>query len=50
MSTLSFLHVNGIEELPAPQALEITTRQVAAGKLSKDALTQRLRDQIDKRK
>ena len=50
MSALSFLHVNGIEKLPAPQALEITTRQVAAGKLSKDGLMQRLRGQIGKRK
>ena len=31
MAALVFLHVNGIEKLPAPEALEITTRQVAAG-------------------
>lgn len=50
MAALSFLYVNGIEKLPAPQTLEITTRQVAAGELSKDALTQWLRAQIGKRK
>lgn len=50
MSALSFLHVNGIQKLPAPQSLEITTRQVAAGELSKDALTQWIRSQIGKRK
>ena len=50
MAALSFLHVNRIEKLPAPQTLEITTRQVAAGELSKDALTQWLRAQIGKRK
>ena len=50
MAALSFLYVNGIENLPAPQTLEITTRQVAAGELSKDALTQWLRAQTGKRK
>jgi death-on-curing protein len=50
MTALIFLHLNGIEKLPAPQDLEITTRQVAAGELSKDALTQWLRAQIGKRK
>lgn len=49
MATLSFLVANGIAGLPAPQQLEVNTRQVAAGKLSKDALTQWLRDQIGKR-
>mgnify|MGYP003465599456 FL=1 len=50
MAALSFLYVNGIEKLPAPQTLEITTRQVAAGELSKDTLTQWLRAQIGKRR
>ena len=50
MAALIFLYVNGIEKLPAPQDLEIITRQVAAGILSKDALTQWLRAQIGKRK
>lgn len=50
MAALSFLHVNGIEKLPAPQELETTTLQVAAGELSKDALTQWMRAQIGKRK
>lgn len=49
LAALVFLHVNGIEKLPAPQALEVVTRQVAAGGLSKDALTQWLRAQIGKR-
>jgi death-on-curing protein len=49
MAALSFLAANGIEELPAPQKLEVTTMQVAAGELSKDALTQWMRAQIDKR-
>lgn len=50
LAALVFLHVNGIETLPAPQALEVVTRQVAAGKLSKDDLTQRLGAQIGRRK
>lgn len=50
MAALSFLHINGIEKLPVPQALEVTTLQVAAGELSKDALTQWMRAQIGKRK
>lgn len=50
MAAFSFLRVNGVEKLPAPHALEITTRQVAAGELSKDALTQWLAAQIGKRK
>lgn len=50
MAALVFLHVNDIEKLPAPHALEIKTRQVAAGELSKEALTQWLRAQIGKRK
>lgn len=50
MAALTFLHVNGSEQLPAPQALEITTLQVAAGELSKDALTQWMRAQIGKGK
>ena len=50
MAALSFLYVNGIEKLPAPQGLEVVTLQVAGGELSKDALTQWLRAQIGKRK
>lgn len=50
LAALVFLHVNGIEKLPAPQALEVVTRQVAAGGLSKDALTLWLRAHIGKRK
>ena len=50
MAALVFLHVNGIEKLPAPQGLEVVTLLVAGGELSKNALTQWLRDQIGKRK
>jgi death-on-curing protein len=50
MAALTFLHVNGSEQLPPPQVLEITTLQVAAGELSKDALTQWMRAQIGKGK
>lgn len=50
LAALVFLRVNGVEILPAPQPLEVVTRQVAAGKLSKDALTQWLRAQIGRRK
>lgn len=50
MAALSFLHVNGIERLPVPQELESTTLQVAAGELSKDALTQWMRAWTGKRK
>jgi death-on-curing protein len=50
MAALSFLHINGIEKLPAPQELEVTTLQVAAGELGKDALTKWMRKQIGKRK
>ena len=50
MAALSFLHTNNIEKLPAPQDLEDTTRQIAAGKLSKDALTQWLWAQIGQQK
>ena len=50
MALLVFLHLNGIEKLPAPHGLEVVTLQVAGGELSKDALTQWLRAQIGKRK
>lgn len=50
MAALSFLHVNGIETLPAPQALEVVTRQVAGEELRKAALTQWLGVQIGKRR
>ena len=49
-AALSFLHVNGIEKLPVPQDLEITTLRVAAGELNKDALTQWMREQIGKKR
>ena len=50
IAALSFLHVNGIEKLPVPQDLEITTLRVAAGELNKDALTQWMREQIGKKR
>ena len=50
LAALVFLHVNGVETLPAPRALEGMTRQVAAAELPKNALTQWLRAQIGGRK
>jgi death-on-curing protein len=50
LAALVFLHVNGVETLPPPQALEVVTRQVAGGELSKDALTQWLRREIGKKR
>lgn len=50
MAALSFLHLNDSEQLPAPQELAIVTLQVAAGELSKDALTQWVRAETGKRK
>ena len=48
MSALAFLRVNEVDRLPDPKELESTTRQVAAGELSKDALTKWVRNQIGK--
>ena len=48
LSALVFLKVNGVDQLPDPQSLESTTRQVAAGSLAKDALTEWLRRQLGK--
>jgi death-on-curing family protein len=45
-AALSFLHVNGIEQLPAPHELEIRALKVAVGELGKDALRQWLWPQI----
>ncbi len=49
LSTLAFLKVNGIEELPDPSDLESITLQVAAGELGKDVLTMWLRKHIGKK-
>lgn len=49
LSTLAFLNVNGIEELPDPSDLESITLQVAAGELGKDVLTMWLRKHIGKK-
>ena len=48
MAALVFLQFNGIKHLPAPQELEDTTRKVAAGELTKEALTKWMRNQIGK--
>lgn len=50
MTALSFLVANGVTELPAPKGLEVSTLQVAAGELGKDALTQWMRAQTGKPK
>jgi death-on-curing protein len=46
MAVLAFLRLNDVSRLPEPQKLEIVTRQVAAGELSKDELTDWVRRQI----
>jgi len=50
MAALVFLQVNGIKHLPTPEELEVTTRQVASGEMTKEKLTQWLRDQIKSRR
>ncbi|MEQ1793386.1 MAG: type II toxin-antitoxin system death-on-curing family toxin [Nitrospira sp.] len=50
MSALAFLSVNDVELTMSPQDLEMVTLQVAAGELSKDALTQWMWSQIGKKK
>ena len=40
MALLVFLHLNGIEKLPAPHGLVVVTLQDAGREMSKDALTQ----------
>ena len=45
MAALAFLRLNDVSRLPEPQKLEMVTRQVAAGKLSKDELTDWMRRQ-----
>lgn len=49
LSALVFLTLNGVKKLPAPVNLEATTRQVAAGEMSKEQLTKWVRSQIGKR-
>ncbi|MGH7166137.1 MAG: type II toxin-antitoxin system death-on-curing family toxin [Nitrospiraceae bacterium] len=50
MAALVFLQVNGIKHLPAPKELEVSTRQVASGELTKGKLTQWMRDRIRSRR
>ena len=50
MAALSSLRVNDVDYPLDPQALEITTRKVAAGEMTKDDLTKWLRAQLGKRK
>lgn len=46
MSTLVFLDVNGISNLPGPKELEQTTLNIAAGQMTKTELTDWLREQV----
>lgn len=50
MSALTFLSINGIEELPDPKDLELVTLQVAAGELGKESLTKWIRKNVGKKK
>lgn len=50
MSALVFLNLNGVKNLPAPDKLEATTRQVAAGEVNKDQLTKWVQSQIKPRR
>ncbi|TAJ08567.1 MAG: type II toxin-antitoxin system death-on-curing family toxin [Nitrospirae bacterium] len=50
MSALVFLNLNGVKNLPAPDKLEATTRQVAAGEMNKDQLTKWVQSQIKPRR
>lgn len=49
LSSLVFLKLNGIDDLPDSKELESITLRVAAGELGKDALTQWMRNQVGKR-
>lgn len=46
LAALIFLKVNGVENLPEPDALEAATLDVASGAWGKDELTDWLRDRI----
>jgi len=50
LSALVFWSLNGVKRLPAPDKLEVTTRQVAAGEMNKDQLTKWMRSQIKPRR
>ena len=45
MSALVFLHVNGVQRLPEPSALEEATLGVAAGEISKTTLVAWMKEQ-----
>jgi len=45
MSALVFLHVNGVNRLPEPSALETVTLGVAAGEISKAILVAWMKEQ-----
>lgn len=49
LSALVFLRINNFDDLPDPKELESITLQVAAGELSKDALTKWLRKHVGKK-
>lgn len=46
LASLVFLSTNGVETLPAPDALEEKTMGVASGEIQKAELTEWMRDQL----
>ena len=50
LSALTFLNVNGVQELPDQKDLDSITLQVAAGELDKYALTKWIRKSVGKKK
>ncbi len=46
LASLVFLSANGVETLPAPDALEEKTMGVASGEIDKTELTEWIRDQL----
>lgn len=46
LAALVFLQVNGVAELPDPEELEKATLAVAAGEMSKAALTKWMRERV----
>lgn len=47
LAALVFLDVNGVESLPPPDALEKITLEVASGDVTKDRLTEWMREQTE---
>lgn len=46
MAALVFLDANGVKKLPEPKGLERTTLRVAAGKTTKEGLTEWMEQQV----